>query len=61
MWNVEYLDKSRGEQTKGLNKDFGLHINRPFYLVSKLPFNRVAECHGASYISIKRWRNNKAQ
>jgi hypothetical protein len=41
-----------------LNEEFGLHINRPFYIVSELPFNRVAECHGASNVWLRRWRNN---
>jgi len=41
-----------------LNKNFGFHINRPFYLVSKLPFNRVAECHGANNVWQRRWRKN---
>jgi hypothetical protein len=50
QWFVSYLDMTKGPQTKGVNKDFGFHINRPFYLVSKLPFNRVAECHGANNV-----------
>jgi len=62
QWQVVYLDKAKGPQTKGINKDFGFHVNRPFYLISKLPFNRVAECHGANNVWLKRWRNNaKAQ
>jgi len=61
-WRVVYLDKAGPVQSKGLNKDFGFHINRPFYLISKLPFNRVAECIGANNVNLKRWRvNTKAQ
>jgi len=61
-WQVIYLDKAKGPQTKGLNKDFGFHVNRPFYIISKLPFNRMIECHGANNVWLKRWRNNaKAQ
>jgi hypothetical protein len=41
-----------------LNEEFGFHINRPFYLVSELPFNRVAEMHGNANVWLKRWRNN---
>jgi len=57
-WKVIYLDKAPKLETKGLNEEFGLHINRPFYLVSELPFNRVAESIGANNITLKRWRNN---
>jgi len=60
-WKVVYLDKAAKTATKGLNKEFGFHINRPFYLVSQLPFNRVAECIGANNIVIKRWRKNVTQ
>jgi hypothetical protein len=54
-WTVTYLDQSKGEQNKGLNKEFGMHINRPFYLVSRLPMRRVAEVVGASNVVLKRW------
>jgi hypothetical protein len=48
------------EPTKGLYKEFGLHVNRPFYLVSRLPMKRVAECVGASNVVIKRYVKNRA-
>jgi hypothetical protein len=60
QWNVVYLDKAKPEPTKGLNKEFGMHINRPFYLVSRLPMRRVAEMVGASNIVLKRWTKNRA-
>jgi hypothetical protein len=37
-----YLDKKDATRTKGMNKNFGMEINRPFFLVSKMPFHRVA-------------------
>jgi hypothetical protein len=58
QWNVVYLDEMKADPKKGLNKDFGFHINRPFYMVSKLPMNRVAECHGANNVWLRRWRKN---
>jgi hypothetical protein len=58
QWNVIYLDKADKRQTKGLNKDFGFHVNRPFYIRSRMPFKRVAECVGANNVNLKRWRNN---
>jgi hypothetical protein len=48
-------------ETKGLNEEFGFHINRPFYIVSELPFNRVAEMHGNTQVNLKRWRKNTRQ
>jgi hypothetical protein len=57
-WKVLYLDKKAKTETKGLNEEFGFHINRPFYIVSELPFNRVAEMHGNANVWLKRWRNN---
>jgi len=41
-WRVVYTDKST-TQTKGLDKDFGWEINRPFYIISRLPTNRALE------------------
>jgi hypothetical protein len=58
QWQVVYLDKATGPQVKGVSKDFGFHINRPFYIMSKLPFNRMIECHGANNVWLKRWRAN---
>jgi len=43
-----------------MNEEYGLHINRPFYIRSRLPFQRVAECHGANNVWLKRWRKNVA-
>jgi hypothetical protein len=33
-WKVIYKDKMAKAATKGMNKEFGFHINRPFYIVS---------------------------
>jgi len=33
-----------------VNKDFGMSINRPFYLRSRMPMQRVVECWGANNI-----------
>jgi hypothetical protein len=57
-WKVLYLDKKSKTETKGLNEEFGFFINRPFYFVSELPFNRVAETPGANNVVLKRWRKN---
>jgi hypothetical protein len=54
-WRIVYLDKADKEPTKGLDDDFGFHIGRPFYLVSRLPMKRVAECVGANNVVLKRY------
>jgi hypothetical protein len=58
-WSVLYLDKAKAVQSKGLNKNFGFHINRPFYIRSRLPMQRVIECNGGHMnVTLKRWRKN---
>jgi hypothetical protein len=59
-WKIVYLDKAEAIRTKGFNKEFGFHINRPFYLRSRMPMQRIAECHGANNVWLKRWRKNVA-
>jgi hypothetical protein len=60
-WKVAYLDEQKKAQTKGLHKDTGFEINRPFYFVSRLPMKRVMECIGANNVVLKRWRKNVTQ
>jgi hypothetical protein len=55
---IIYLDKAEPIRTKGFNKEFGFHINRPFYIRSRMPMQRIAECHGANNVWLKRWRRN---
>jgi hypothetical protein len=59
-WKIVYLDKADAIRTKGFNKEFGFHINRPFYIRSRMPMRRIAECHGANNVWLKRWRKNVA-
>jgi hypothetical protein len=42
-WKIVYLDQAEDEQEKGMNKDFGFHINRPFYFKSRMLFHRVID------------------
>ena len=58
-WRVVYVDKASKEPTKGLNEEFGFYINRPFYLVSRLPMRRVAECVGHNNVQLKRYTKNR--
>jgi hypothetical protein len=57
-WKILYLDQAKPLRTKGFNKEFGFHINRPFYVRSRMPMQRVIECHGANNVWLKRWRKN---
>jgi len=52
-WKLLYVDLADPEPTKGLNKQFNFMINKPFFLVSKLYMNRVAECVSANDIRLR--------
>jgi hypothetical protein len=52
------VDKAKPVPSKGFNKEFGFHINRPFYIQSRMPMQRIAECIGASNVTLKNWRKN---
>jgi hypothetical protein len=56
-WKVVYKDKMGDEayQTKGVDAYFGFRVNKPFYFVSKLPMNRVAEAVGANNVVLKQY------
>jgi hypothetical protein len=60
-WGVVYLDEAEKIQTKGLNEDFGFHVNRPFYIKSRMLFGRVAELVGASNIVLKRYVKGRTE
>lgn len=57
-WKIVYVDQFK-EQSKGLIEDFGLYANRAFYIRSRLPNHRMAECHGNYDVRQRRWRNNE--
>jgi hypothetical protein len=57
-WKIVYLDKADEVKNEGMNEEFGFRCNKPFYLRSRLPMKRVAECHGANNIWLRRWRKN---
>ena len=44
QWDVVYADEWKGEPGKGeLNEQFGLYVERPFYIISKLSSNRYLD------------------
>jgi hypothetical protein len=63
-WKILYEDKAEKAKTKGLNTDFGMEINRPFFIVSKMFGERVIECIGANNLVLRTpvpRRDRKAQ
>jgi hypothetical protein len=42
-----------------MNKDFGFYINRPFYIMSKLPMRRVLDIKGGRNINLQSRVNGK--
>lgn len=49
-WTVVYVDKAEATMTEGLDKNFGFYINRPFYIVSRMPLRRVIEVVEGQYL-----------
>jgi hypothetical protein len=44
QWDIVYADEWKGEPGKGeLNEDFGLYVERDFFVVSQLPDNRYLD------------------
>jgi hypothetical protein len=62
VWIIRYTDNMGDEayQKKGeKDADHNMIALEPFYLRSKLPMQRVAECVGANNITLKKWVNNR--
>jgi hypothetical protein len=57
-WRVVYEDQEAKEKKKGMHGDFGFHINRTFYIRSRLPMKRVAECVSTD-VRLKRWHGSR--
>jgi hypothetical protein len=56
MRDEAYIKKGK------MDNDHGFIALEPFYLRSRFPMQRVAECVGASNITLKKWaKNRKAQ
>lgn len=45
-WTIIYQDKADRRKSKGLNKHFGFEINRPFYIRSRMPMQRMVTSNG---------------
>jgi len=60
-WKIAYLSKKVIDQKEGLNKNRGLYINRPFYIVSKLWMSRVITVAGGKNLVIQSRTDSKDQ
>jgi hypothetical protein len=54
QWDLVYADEWKGEPKKGeLNEEFGLYVERPFYIVSQLPAHRYLDIIDTKRVVIK--------
>jgi hypothetical protein len=61
-WEVLYADEWKGEPGKGeLNEEFGLYIQRPFYIQSALGSHRYLEVINSRQMVIKTPNSHKTQ
>jgi len=44
QFDIIYADEWKGDPVKGeLNEEFGLYVERPFYIISELPSHRYLD------------------
>jgi hypothetical protein len=61
-WDVVYADEWKGEPGKGeLNEEYGLYIERPFYIKSSLGSHRYLEVINNRNMVIKTQNGQKGQ
>ena len=62
QWDIIYADEYPREPTKGeLNKDFGLYVDRDFYIVTSLPTHRYLDLISNRNMVIKTPNGRKTQ
>ena len=50
-WRIRYVDTLKPEPKKGeLNTEFGLYVERPFHIVSQMPFHRYLDILGRNLV-----------
>jgi hypothetical protein len=51
QWDIIYADQWKRDPIKGeLNEDFGLYVERPFYIVSELNKHRYLDLIGRKFV-----------
>ena len=62
QWDLVYADEWKGEPGKGeLNEDFGLYVERPFYVISQLSSNKYLDLISNTNFAIKTRNGRKSQ
>jgi hypothetical protein len=62
QWDIIYVDEMEDEPEKGeLNKQFGLVVERPFYIVSELGSNRYLSVINNRNLAIKTQHGRNTQ
>ena len=62
QWDIVYADEWKGEPKKGeLNEDFGLYVERDFYVVTELKSNRYLDLINNRNFVIKTPNARKSQ
>jgi len=62
QWDVIYADEFPDEPKKGeLNEDFGLYVDRTFYIVTQMKSNRYIEMVDNKWMVIKTSNGRKGQ
>jgi hypothetical protein len=59
-WSIVYTDKAGPAPSKGLDSNFGFHIGRAFYLRSRMPMKRIAECVGTD-VRLRRFHGRRVR
>ena len=62
QWDVVYADEWKGEPVKGeLNEDFGMYVERDFYIVSQMSGRRYLDLINNRNMVIKTSNGRKTQ
>jgi hypothetical protein len=62
QFDIVYADQWKGEPTKGqLNKDFGLYVDRTFFVISRMKGGRYLDVINNSNMAIKTRNGRRTQ
>jgi hypothetical protein len=58
IFTITYTEKEVAIKTDGVNAEFGFHINRPFYIVTKMGSGRAVEVVGGRNVVLRMKKYN---
>jgi hypothetical protein len=62
QWDIVYADEFKSEPGKGdFNEDFGMYVQRPFYIVSEMKSNRYMDLIDNTNVAIKTRNGRNSQ